>query len=289
MEEGLAYKNEFKYPSAGLFGKLANWLVTRRLLLTSRRALFSHLPFMQLASDVTNVVYCTWVLDARDVGHLVPPGVVIRQCNGSTLFTILTYAHSHFGPRIAGPLRRMFPSPLQSNWRLYVEALPGNVPADKTVLFVKNIFDNPLYALGTRLFSDALPSHLAKRFEHAALKGRFNTMICAGIGSAPEFGCVAETSAERSLPEAFRPFFDSWRSAVNFLCLQHGAVAQVEDCARLAYAAIDLPIDTDAVEPLASLDLPASGEFLRQIGATGKPFCFLVPSVPFRVLSERLL
>ncbi|WP_445145066.1 DUF2071 domain-containing protein [Dyella sp. Tek66A03] len=285
----MAYTNEFVYPSAGLLGKFANWLVSCRLLLRFRRALFSHLPFLKLASDVTNVVYCTWVVDVRDVSHLVPTGVVLKQRNGSTLFTILTYAHGHFGPRIAGPLRRVFPSPLQSNWRLYVETLPGNVPTDKTVLFVKNIFDNPLYAIGTRLFSDALPSHVAGGFEHTVSNEQFATMISAGAGSAPEFRCVAGATSERSLFEAFAPFFDSWRSAVTFLCLQHSAVAQVEDCDRLAYAAIDLPVDTDTVAPLASVDLPVSGEFLRQIGATGRPLCFLVPSVPFCVLSERLL
>ncbi len=287
--EDMTNKNGFVYPTAGLLGKFINRLVACQLLLRFRRALFSRLPFLTLASDVKNVVYCTWVVAVSDVIHLVPPGVVLKQRNGSTLFTVLTYAHDHFGPKIAGPLRRIFPSPLQSNWRFYVEALPGDVPTEKTVLFVKNIFDNPLYAIGTRLFSDALPSHLAERFEHAALNEQFSTMIFAGAGSAPDFQCVAETTSERSLPQALAPFFDSWLSAVTFLCLQHGAISQVEHCARLAYAEIDLPVDIDAVEPLTSLDQPERGKFLRQIGATGRPFCFRVPSVPFSVLSERLL
>jgi hypothetical protein len=288
-EEDMAYSNKFAYPSTGLLAKFANWLVARRSILRFRRALFSKLPFPKLASDVTNVVYCTWVVDVRDVNHLVPPGVVPNQHNGKTLFTILTYTHGHFGPLFAGPLRRLFPSPLQSNWRLYVETLPDGVPTDKTVLFVKNIFDSPIYAVGTRLFSDALPSHLAQRFEHTASNGRITTMFLAGAGSAPEFQCLVGKTPERSMPEAFSGFFDSWNSAVAFLCLQHGAIAHVEDCDRLAYAAIDLPVDVDAVEPLVALEPPLSGEFLKQIGATGMPLCFLVPRVPFRVLSERLL
>lgn len=282
-EKAIGYHNDFVFPSPGLHGKFANWLVACRWLMRLRRKLFSHLPFVQLASEVTQVVYCTWVVDAKNVRHLVPPGVVLQQRNGSTLFTILTYAHGHFGPRFAGPLRRMFPSPLQSNWRLYVEALP------KTVLFVKNIFDSPLYAIRTRLCSDALPSHLAGRFTHVARDGRYSTSISAGGGSAPDFRCDARTTSERSLPESFAPFFESWRSAVTFLCLQHGAIARVEDCHRLAYAAIDLPVDVDRVEPMAALELPFGGTFLQDIGATGQPFCFLVPDVPFRVLSERLL
>jgi len=104
----------------------------------------------------------------------------------------------------------------------------------------------------------------------------------------PDFRCETRTTSERSLPASFAPFFESWRSAVSFLCLQHGAIARVEDCHRLAYAAIDLPVDIDSVEPIAALDLP-NGTFLQDIGATGEPFCFRVPHVPFRVLSEGLL
>jgi hypothetical protein len=134
-----------------------------------------------------------------------------------------------------------------------------------------------------------MPCHrIAEPFAHVARDGRYSTTISAGAGSAPDFRCETRTTSERSLPASFAPFFESWRSAVSFLCLQHGAIARVEDCHRLAYAAIDLPVDIDSVEPIAALDLP-NGTFLQDIGETGEPFCFRVPHVPFRVLSERLL
>ncbi|MGU7774767.1 DUF2071 domain-containing protein [Burkholderia sp. MR1-5-21] len=285
----MSYNNAFIHPSVGVVGKLANRIVGNRPLLRTRRALLSRLPFLQLASDVQDVVYCTWAVNVADVAHLVPAGVALAARNGKTLFTILTYAHRHFGPCAAGPLRRVFPSPLQSNWRLYVDMLPGQVPAEQTVLFVKNVFDHPLYAIGSRLFSDALPSHLAKRFEHDARNGRFSTLLSGGDGSAPDFRCVAEKTSERGLPAELAPFFDSWRSAVSFLSLQHSALAHVEDCDGLAHAGIDLPIDVDAVEALRLTEPAVGGEFLQRIGAVGTPFCFVVPGVAFRVLWERLL
>ncbi|AHG18447.1 hypothetical protein Z042_01405 [Chania multitudinisentens RB-25] len=281
--------NTFLYPKSGRWGRLVNKLLSNRLLLRGRRALLSRLPFLQLASEATDIVYCTWVIDLEAAANWIPAGVRLSQHDGKILFTILTYSHQHFGPRLAGPLRRFFPSPRQSNWRFYIDTLPGNVTHAGTVLFVKNIFDNALYAIGSRLFSDALPSHLAQRFEHSVNDGLYHTTLRSGNGSAPDFHCQAQMSANKHLPATFTPFFDSWDAAVKFLCLQRGAVSYVEDCERLAYAEIELPIDVTSVIPLEVIPNTISSPFLTQIGAVGKPLCFVVPRVEFRVLSEHLL
>lgn len=105
-----------------------------------RRTLMSHLPFAVLESDVTDVIYATWMVDVAKAAALAPAGARLWECEGKTPFTILSYRHGHFGPRLAGPARRLFPSPAQSNWRLYLAApLPGG-PAVPTVAFVHNVF-----------------------------------------------------------------------------------------------------------------------------------------------------
>ena len=284
--------NAFVYPRSGFFGQLANRWVASQGFRRVRRALMSRLPFVPLHSDVRNVVYQTWWVDPARASPWVPPGVTLWQHAGRTPFTVLTYAHGHFGPAWAGPLRRVFPSPLQSNWRFYVDQLPGGRRVEQpTVLFVKNLFDHPLYAVGTRLFSDALPSHCAERFTHTAgtgPEGVFNTEITAGTGSAPAFRSRCRASASRTLPpEWLDAGFAGWRDAISFLCLQDAAVALAEDVGRLAHARIALPIDVDMVEPLV-LDAVAS-DFLAQLGPQGTPLCFRVPTVPFKVLDERLL
>ena len=59
-------------------------------------------------------------MPARNLASVVPPGVSLIQEGGHTLLTVLTYRHGHFGPAFLGPLRKLLPSPLQSNWRVYL-------------------------------------------------------------------------------------------------------------------------------------------------------------------------
>lgn len=77
----------------------------------------ARLPFLTLHSDVRDVVYVSWLVDAAAAQKLVPAGVTLWQRDGKTPFTVLTYRHGHFGPALPGPLRKLLPSPLQSNWR----------------------------------------------------------------------------------------------------------------------------------------------------------------------------
>lgn len=269
--------NRFESPDRGPLGQLQNLLANSVGLARLRRAVFSRLPFPVLASDVRDVVYASWVVPLADVAGEIPPGVEVLARDGRTIVTALTYRHGGFGPVLAGPLRRLFPSPRQSNWRLYL-AKPG------VVLFVKNVFDSALYALGTRMFSDALPSHHAARFDLASDAAGCRLEI-GGPGSAPGLALEAVTAAARALPPEFAPFFADWDEAVRFLCLQDAAVARIEGEAGLAYAEIDLPIDLGKVQPLAATAC-APGDWLAARGVAGQPFCFRVPAVPFRVLSE---
>ena len=162
--------NVYVHPAPGLAGRLLARLANSRRIATARRAVFSHLPFLTLESDVRDVVYLTWMMDAATAQAMVPGGVRLWQRNGLTPFSILTYRHGHFGPALAGPARRLLPSPLQSNWRFYLEE-PGKV------YFVRNVMDSTLHALGTRIFSDILPTHLPERFVHAREGEEYFTSI----------------------------------------------------------------------------------------------------------------
>lgn len=218
----------------------------------------------------------------------VPPGVSVIERAGLTLFTILTYRHRHFGAKWLGPLRRLCPSPLQSNWRLYAETLPGGPATSRAVLFLRNAFDSPAYVLGSRLASDALPSHLPLRFVHQRSGDDYETVLDPGEGSAPALASRVERAATRTLPADFDRFFATWTGAVRFLCQQESAIAAIDGERRIAQAGISLPIDVDTVLPLRSVEIAGAG-FLQAVGAIGAPFCFVVPKVRFEVLRERLL
>jgi len=248
----------------------------------------SLLPFVPLASDVEDVVYLTWIVPVERIRPFVPPGVAVIERAGLTLFTVLTYRHRHFGAKWLGPLRRLCPSPLQGNWRLYVQALPNGSAPQRTVLFLRNAFDNPAYVLGSRLASDALPSHLPLRFAHERSGDGYETELDPGEGSAPALASKVERAATRTLPAEFDRFFATWAGAVRFLCQQESAIVAIDGERRIAQAGISLPIDIDTVLPLRSVEVAGAG-FLQDVGAVGAPFCFAVPKVRFDVLWERVI
>ena len=279
--------NTYRHPRAGgpgrLFAALANCAHFAKL----RQAVMSRLPFLTLHSDVRDVVYVSWLVDAAAAQTLLPPGVALWQRDGKTPFTVLTYRHGHFGPALPGPLRRLMPSPLQSNWRLYLDHTPAGAPDVPCVYFLKNIMDSLPHALGTRLFSDILPTHLAAgmTLEVGATQARCS--IASGAGSAPALDVQADITAEHGLDAEWQQLFGSWRDAVAFLACQDAAIASVPRNGKLVFGEIDLPVDLDQVQALTAVR--ADCGLLAQLPPLSAPLAFLVPKVPFKALSERLL
>lgn len=250
----------------------------------------SRIPFLKLSSDVRDVVYLTWLVPVQAAEAFVPKGVSLWQRNGLTPFTVLSYQHVHFGPSVMGFARQSFPSPRQSNWRLYLDTSPDSAGAARTVWFLKNIISSFTYAAATRLFSDALPTHLPEKFVHRRHLDQIHTEIQPGDGSSPALSASVRVGGDRSLNEAFSSVFESWNEAVSFLACQDAAVAITEDTGQLAYAEIRLPIEVSNVLP-ASLCQAASMtcSLLPELQPVSDPFCFVVERVRFEAISERLL
>lgn len=285
------HDNRYRHPHPGRFGRLLNRLANSARLANLRQAVMSCLPFPTLASEVRDVIYVSWLVDAAAAQALLPPGTPLWQRNGRTPFTVLTYRHGHFGPALLGPLRRLLPSPLQSNWRLYLAHTPSGAPDVACVFFLKNVMDSLPHALGTRLLSDLLPTHLAAGMAHEVTPNEVTPTqarcsIAAGSGSAPalEVECHA---GEPELDADWQALFGNWREAVAFLACQDAAVAHVPRNDRLAFGEISLPVDLTQVRALSPrLADYGLDDVLPPVSA---PFAFLVPAVPFRALSERLL
>lgn len=278
----------YRSPEPGLKGRIENAVGNAEGFRGVRRRLFSRLPFPVLESDVRDVVYANWIVETVALADRIPPGVKVREVGGRTILTMLAYAHGHFGPSTAGPLRRLFPSPLQANWRLYVEEIDGAQPAAPTVLFLANVFDSLLYALGTRLFSDVMLSQRAARFTHCVTAESWSTAAVGSAAAAPSWRLSGRAGREWHLSDGFEAFFGDIGVAREALCLQDAAIAPVHGEAALAWSSIDLPIDVASVRPLEVEDY-APCDMLRRWGAEATPWCFHVPAVGFRVLSERLL
>jgi hypothetical protein len=283
-----AARGAYRHPHPGYPGRALERLLNARGLARLRHALLSRLPFPVLQSDVADVVYLTWMVDARAAQALLPAGLHVWERDGKTPLTVLTYRHGHFGPALAGPLRRLFPSPLQSNWRLYLDGpLPPGAPP-RTVWFLENLMDNGAYVAATRLFSDIMQTHRPARFSHGRAGAGFVTRIEPGAGSAPALACTVAPAAQPVLPPAFAAAFGTWDDAVTMLACQDAALGWSARLGKLVLAHIDLPIPRDAVRPFVPA-APVACSLLDALPAAGEPLCFLVPQVPFRVLSETVL
>jgi hypothetical protein len=80
-----------------------------------RQAILSRLPFLPLHSDVRDVVYVSWLVDAQlPPQQLLPAGVSLWQRDGKTPFTVLTYRHGHFGPSCRGRCAACCPRPCKA-------------------------------------------------------------------------------------------------------------------------------------------------------------------------------
>jgi hypothetical protein len=99
----------YRHPRRSLAAPLLEWLVNAPRIATWRRRVLSRLPFLQLQSDVVDVVYLTWLVPVERVRSHVPDAVALWQRDGLTPFTILTYQHRHFGPARLGPFASCSP------------------------------------------------------------------------------------------------------------------------------------------------------------------------------------
>jgi len=283
----------YTHPYNGRFGNGLAKLLNSRRFASYRRALMSRLPFMTLDSDVVDVVYMTWLVDEALAAPFAPPGARLWSYQGRTPLTVLTYRHGHFGPRWMGPLRRVMPSPLQSNWRLYLAEPLADAPPIPTVAFVYNVMDSLAHVAGTRLFSDALPSHWPASFDLRVNADEAIVDIAPGDGSAPRLAARAVRAGEAVLSPPWSGMFSGWSDAIVRLASQDAAVVEVPTAegapGRSALATIDLPVDVASVQPLVldtqTLDCP----LLQRLDADPEALCFLLPSVRFSALSERLL
>lgn len=284
--EDLAQSAIYRHPSDTLFGRMLPRLLHAPRWTRLRRALSRRWPMPAMVSDVRDVVYVSWWVDVRHAPS-PPPGHHYVVHAGRTPYTILSYRHGHFGPALAGPLRSLMPSPRQSNWRWYLrrDDAPDGTPV---VLFDRNVMDQLPFVAGARAFSDAMQPHLSTRFEHAVrTDGRGITRIEGGQGSAPELYLQWQAAAGWE-DAAWTAAFGGHQALLRFLTCQDEAIARTCDC-RWASTRIALPVEIDRLQPL-QLEGELQCPRLQALGVKlTEGLAFLLPRVPFRVVSERLL
>ena len=275
----------WRHPSRGLFGFLASRIAESRLL----RALCRWLPVVAFRSDITDVVYVNYLVPAERLEKLVPQGLELQRLGTGgrfALFTFLTYQHGHFGPRMLGPLRRLFPSPVHTNWRIHVVD-PRTKKAG--IHFVTNAIGSIVQALGARLMSEGMPMHLLARGEVRRDEGgAIHVSLEPGSGTAPDAEIdLAPCPAPRieELDEAWGDCFPSWPDFLSYCVPQDRAMATQPWQGTVSRQEIDLGIPLDACEPLEGIVRSQAAE---AIVGSASPLCFRVARVSFLFTGEEL-
>ena len=241
-------------------------------------------PPLAMVSDITDVVYVNYVVDASRLEPLVPPGLELQKVGDGgrfAVFTFLTFRHGHFGPRLLGPLRRLLPSPIHTNWRIHVRDPRSGKHG---IYFVTNAIDSTPHALGARLMSEGMPMHVAARAEIRTVDGRLLVRVDPGPGSAPDVDaelrpCAAPTAGPWSMA------FASWKDMLGYVVPQDRGFSTQPWHGRVTRQEIRLDIPVEACEPLEGT---VTSRAAAAIVGDAAPFCFRVASVRFRFDSEEV-
>ncbi len=270
----------WRHPWPGLAGRAIDAIADSRFV----RAFCEWLPLVRLRSDITDVIYANYLVDAERLLPLVPPGLELQRLGRGghlALFTSLTYRHGHFGPALFGPLRRLLPSPVQSNWRIYVRDPQTGLDG---IYFVTNAITSTPHALGARMLSEGMPMHVPRRGAVVAAKdGSFTVTLDRGTGTAPDLEArLRPTAAE--LPAAWDDCFASYRDFLAYCVPQDRALSAQPWYGRITRQEIRLGIPLEECEPLQGEVRSRAAE--QYVGGTAA-LCFRVPRVAFRFDRER--
>jgi hypothetical protein len=276
------------------FGRYAPWRAPVRgpagwafdLLANSRfvRALAELIPVVAFRSDIRDVLYVNYLVAAEHVEQLVPAGLELQRLGSDgryALVSFLTYRHGHFGPRLLGPLRRLMPSPIQTNWRIYVR---HRRTGHEGVYFLTTATDSLLVALGARMLAEALPMHLLWHADiRAGPEDTFHLWLDAGSGSAPVAEALLNRSEEMTASGPWGAAFASYRDMLAYCVPQDRALSVQPWYRRVTRQEIELGIPLDACEPLAG---PVYSPTARALVGDAEPFSFHVARVRFRFERE---
>jgi hypothetical protein len=265
---------EWKSAHTGLSGKLLNLLGNSRVL----KYAFAFLPSIALQSDVRNVVYLNYLADADRLQRLLPPTLQVQRLGPRgdlAMFSALTYRHGHLGPKIPA-LRKLMPSPLQSNWRLYVTDTVTNTAG---VYFVSTCLSGTPLALLARVASEGIPMHVPRemRLDNEADAG-CRVLIDPGTGSAPDLQANLVPSNTTDISGAWKQCFSSFDGLLQYCVPQDQALSVPPGEERTIAQQIRLTAPLSTIRPLAG---QVSSRVLRQMLGDSEPICFVIPNVEF--------
>lgn len=263
------------------------------LLANSRVAqlLLEPMPVPALKSDIGDVLYVNYLVEAERLSPYVPEGLALQRLGPRgryALFSFLTYRHGHFGAAAMGALRRLAPSPIQTNWRIHVE---DPRTGHRGVHFVSTAMDHTAMALAARLFAEATPMHVLRRAALACDEDRaVRLALDPGSGSAPDAEALLAPPGEASSvyrdatwDEPWRACFDDFDALLAY-CVPQDRVLDAQPWrARVSRHEIHLDV---ALGRCTRLVGTVRSNAAKAIVGDAQPLCFLVPGVTLELHDE---
>lgn len=258
----------WRHPWRGSFGRLLDLLANSRLL----RAYGEWLTPATILSDITDAIYINYLVEAERLEPFVPAGLELQRLGRGgryALLTLLVFRHGHFGPRFLGPLRRLMPSPLGCNCRIYVYDPSSGLPG---VYFITNATDSTPCALAVRWLSEGMPMHPLRRAAlHISEDRVCRIRLDAGGGSGPDVEAVLRLDAPTHLGSPWNECFDNYRALLSYCVSQDRAFSVQPWYGRITRQEVVLGIALENCEPLQGEVHSAASAAL--VGET-VPLCF---------------
>ncbi len=265
----------WRHPRRDAFGKGLTAIGNSRLI----RYVCEFIPPIKMISDIEDVVYINYLVDATKIEPLVPCGLELQRLGPDktlTLFSVLTYRHGHFGPAMLGHFRRMLPSPIQSNWRIYVRDQEGVAG----IYFVTTAVTATIVSLGARMMAEGLPMHVP---QSGAVTRRgqegIEVTLVSGSGSAPDLQAKLKACKRPEFKGAWKDCFDDFDSFLTYCVPQDRAISIQPWYRQYTRQEIDLGITLTDCEPMSGEIISSAIDTIAGVGESS--VCFRVPKVSF--------
>ncbi|MFD7065160.1 DUF2071 domain-containing protein [Streptomyces sp. NPDC059906] len=265
-------------------GRLAaplNWVAGSRLL----RRVCEPVPPVVFVSDLTDVIYVNYVVEAHRLAPLVPAGLELQRIGehgDRAMLTFLSYRHGHLGPAFLGRWRRLLPSPVQSNWRIYVRHRRTGALG---VYFISTAIDRTWHAVGARMAAEGLPMHVLERAcLHTSEDGRIELLLAPGRGTAPDAEAHLTPLPAWPTEGPWRSAFPGYGQMLAYCVPQDRALSVQPWYERVTRQEISLGIPLGDCTALSG---PVVSSAATAVIGDAEPFAFLVPRVRLRFESEQ--
>jgi len=269
----------WRHPGSGLLARIADLVANSRLL----GMILEPVPEAEMRSDIEDVVYVNYLVSADRAAEFVPPGLELERLGPGgrhALFTFLTFRHNHFGFAFLGPLRKLLPPSVQTNWRVHVRD-PNT--GHRGIYFFTNAITATMPALAARLTTEGMPMHVLRGASVTRSDAGIEVVLDPGSGTAPDAKVSLRRSTEPALVGAWAECWMDWRDFLSYCVPQDRAMSSQPLRKRISRQEIDLGIPIDGCEPFAGTVVSAAA---KAIAGDAAPLCFRVAKVAFKFSVE---